>query len=315
MSLRGLSVVALALTLAACSKGEPVAVDAGPLPPARIVVTHLEVLDTTPPQLRPATIPQAKLQSMVQQTLTDAGLLLNTPPSPSTWRATISARATYGLTTGDGLLGTVAPGDARVVWGVEVELKAPGRSEASHAWFQGEASAPFAGTKAAALQVALTAQARAALAPVTAGLTARREVMSLRTPALIERLTAKHAATRLAVVDRLAELRAKEAVPALATLAGAEPDRSIKLRVVGALAEIGDARAATTLIDLADPKDRVMLRAVVEALSVVGGERVDDFLDLLASHDAPDVREMIEQARARRVRAAKQAERVKGSQP
>ena len=38
---------------------------------------------------------------------------------------------------------------------------------------------------------------------------------------------------------------------------------------------------------------------MVDALSVVGGPRVVDSFDILSSHDAPDVRAMVSQARAR----------------
>ena len=73
----------------------------------------------------------------------------------------------------------------------------------------------------------------------------------------------------------------------------------MKHRLIGAFAEIGDRRAAPVLIGLADTGDREMLHSILEALGVIGGDRVEDFLDILAMHDASFIREMVESARGR----------------
>ncbi len=286
-----------------CKDSAPAPDAATPPPAARLVVTALTVVDGTPAALKPAGLAEAALQAIARKGLTGAGLTLDTPPADTDWRVEVAARVTYGLTDGTGLLAAEAAGSAKAHWGVEIELRPPDRPEASHVWLEGEAQAPFT-PGGEALAAVLTAQATAAFAPVQSSLTARRKSLALSPVALVATLSDPSAEVRWAAVDRLAELRATSAVPALAAHAATETSREIVLRVVGALSEIGDERAAEALIGLADPRDRELLRAVVDALSVVGGERVDDFFSLLANHDAPDVRALIAQAQARRARTA-----------
>lgn len=132
----------------------------------------------------------------------------------------------------------------------------------------------------------------------------RTAVVGLKAQALTQRLADADWVVRLAAVEQLAVLRDPSTVGALASHAKTEQNREVLLRLIGVLGELGDDRAAQALIGLANPRDREMLRGVLDALSVVGGERVTDFFDILASHDAPDVREMVEEARSRLARKA-----------
>lgn len=302
---RLLTLGCVALLAAAGCKSKPAEgeEDAGPPPPATLVVTRLQVVDGTPPDRRPVAVPAAHLREALEGALKGAGYSIG-EAGDGDWSVRIDAQVVYGLTDGTGLLDTEKTADAQARWGVEVELKPPDRPEASHAWLEGEAKAKHTPGEEP-LGAVMAQQTSAALAAVQAGLTARRESIQLTEAQLIERLQDSAEQVRWAAVDRLAEMKAKGAVPALAKRAGVEASRTIKLRIVGALAEIGDDRAAQALIGLAQPRDRELLRAVVDALSVVGGERVDDFLDILATHDAADVRQMVEQARARMARKAR----------
>ena len=85
----------------------------------------------------------------------------------------------------------------------------------------------------------------------------------------------------------------------LAARVAIEEDREVKLRLIGAIAELGDERAAQALISIADTRDREMLGAVLDALSSVGGERVQEFLGILSMHDSAQIRDMVESARRR----------------
>ena len=287
--------VALAL-LVGCSGSEKPPPPAEPAGPAAVVTT-LSVRDETPAGTRPVQLPQEALERAMTVALSAQGLQRGKPVDTA-WRLGVRARIVYGLTTGAGLLAKPAKAEVMAVWRVEVKLREPGVPEAIHAWFEGSDTAEFGGDPEA-LQAALEARAMAGATQVAKSLAARTKLMGEDVPALVARLADGDPVMRRAAADRLAMLKAKQAVPALAERMKTERDRETKLRYVGALAEIGDDAASAALIEQADPSDRELLRAVVDALSVVGGPRVNDFLDMLEVHDAADIREMAAQARAR----------------
>lgn len=291
--------------LACSSKKEPspTAAPTTEAPPPALVVTRLKITDETPPDTQPLQLSKDALEEPWKAALQAAGFTFGERRADAVG-VRLDVRAVYGLTTGEGLLKAIKPARAEVRWAVKAKLRPPGASVADHAWFEGAAGGDFTGD-AAAFQAALLAHLATAVKQPAADLKARAELMTLDPKQLIGRLASPDAAVRLAAVDRLGALRAPEAVDALIKLTRSEKERTITLRVIGALAEIGDDAAAKALISLANPRDREMLRAVVEALSVVGGARVSDFLDILSAHDAADVREMVESARARLARKAK----------
>lgn len=294
-----ISVLAL-IALSACSKSGPSTPPPTPeSPPPALAIARLKIVDETPPELRPVTLTPAALEAPWKAALAAQGFVFDASDEAVAVR--LDARVVYGLTTGEGLLESVAPGQAEVRWAVKVKLRPPGSVVDDYAFVEGHAGAAFDGD-AAALAAVLQAQVAKAIAQPAADIKARALLMTLAPEHLLTRLKNPDAAIRLAAVDRLGALRATQAVPALVELSKTEQDRTVLLRVVGALSEIGDDDAAKALISLANPRDREMLRAVVNALSVVGGARVSDFLDILSVHDAADVREMVETARARLAR-------------
>lgn len=296
------------LALIACSKDDPKspAAPSTEAPPPALVVARLKVVDETPPEQRPVALPHANFEAPWKAALTAQGFSFGEPPANAVV-VRLDARVVYGVTTGDGLLDKVGPGRAEVRWAVKVKLRPSGSAVDDYAFVEGHAGVDFKGD-AAALKAALEAQVSAALQQPAIDIKARALLMTLAPEHLITRLKSPDASTRLAAVDRLGALRAPIAVPALVELSKTEEDRTVLLRVVGALSEIGDDEAAKALISLANPRDREMLRAVVNALSVVGGARVSDFLDILSVHDADDVREMVDAARDRLAR-------TQGAQP
>lgn len=215
------------------------------------------------------------------------------------WAVEIDARAVYGLVGEGGVAQTIAPGEAKAVWTVELALKSPDRAPTLYAFANGESDARFEGADAAALVPVLEAQVAAAAAEAAKQVAAQVDTLGQPVEALIAALGADDPLVRRAAAERLGMLRAAIAVPTLAERVQVEPDRDAQLRMVGALAEIGDDRAAEALIALANPRDRELLRAVIDALGVLGGPRVRDFLDILAHHDDADVRLLVEQARMR----------------
>lgn len=303
-----------ALALSACSEPPPEsAAESGPV--ARIV--ELAVADSTPPSTRPVALDGAELAATLGRALTDAGLSVRAADPLGIWRAwqtacdraglprgfwavEVEARVVYGRVGEAGIAAEIGPGEIKAVWTVELALRPPDRSPTMYAFAEGEDSAALEdGSGPDAFAAALRARAAAAAAEAAREVAAQVDTLGQGESALIEALTADDPTVRRAAAERLGMLRAPAAVPVLAEQVQRESDRGAQLRMVGALAEIGDDRAAEALIALANPRDRELLRAVVDALSVVGGERVGDFFAILAHHDDADVRLLVEQAKLR----------------
>ncbi len=297
------ALLGLCLLAAGCTRKTPdapitVHPDAArPAPPAA-VVTKIRVRDHTPADRRPAPVPPEELTALVREALGGAGVLVADKALPGAWRVSVELGVIYGVTDGEGIAAHALAGTAKALWEAEVRMRPPESEEAFHAHLQSADEAPFGGD-AAALPGALRERLKSGLRPLAKGVRARADAFARDVPALLEGLSDADADVRIASAARLAMVKAAQAVPALAARIGQERDREVVLRMVGALAEIGDDRAADALIHLADPKDRELLRAVVDALSTMGGPRVADFLDILGTHDSPEIREMVEDARKR----------------
>lgn len=127
----------------------------------------------------------------------------------------------------------------------------------------------------------------------------RLAVLTSPLPKVVESLRSPSVGERLAAIDRLTSDGARVAVPALRQALRAEQVAEVKLRLVGALGELGDPRAVEDLVAVADTRDIELLVAVLDALVVLGGERATEFLALLSTHDAPEIRALVEHARLR----------------
>jgi HEAT repeat protein len=127
----------------------------------------------------------------------------------------------------------------------------------------------------------------------------RLAVLTSPLPKVVESLRSTSVGERLAAIDRLTSDGARVAVPALRQALRAEQVAEVKLRLVGALGELGDPRAVEDLVAVADTRDIELLVAVLDALVVLGGERATEFLALLSTHDAPEIRALVEHARLR----------------
>lgn len=297
----------VAWALVACSgppEAGPTAPVSEPRPP-KVVVTRLAVEEATPPEYRVAA-PATDLTALVRTRLEGAGFTFADSAPDDAVRLTLEARLARGLTAGEGFLLPTAERPVgtrtRAVWVVEGKLKVPGGTGGEYLFLEGADEAPLEPTGEPT--AALARHAEKALDPVVQGLLVRTALVGQSAQALVGKLADADWAVRLAAVERLAVLRDASTMEALVNLAKTEQNREVLLRLIGVFGELGDDRAAQALIGLANPRDREMLRAVLDALSVVGGERVTDFFDILASHDAPDVREMVEEARARLARKA-----------
>ena len=283
-------------TASAPADADAAALKSDPVP----IVTRLSVRDGTPANLKPVSIPREELETLVTQALSGAGLERGkrVKTDPAAWTVSIRAELVYGLTRGEGLLAQAEPSKARAWVRYAIKVRPPESAERMPLLAEGIRETDFEGDEARLPEVlrrvlgdATQAMAKSARAQISA--------VMLDVPRLIAQLAHADPTIRHATVSRLAMLRAKEAVPALAGRLKTEKEREILLRVIGALAEIRGPEAIRGLIAAADPNDREVLRGVVYALSAIGGDRVDDFLDVLGTHDSPDIREMVEDARQR----------------
>ena len=86
-----------------------------------------------------------------------------------------------------------------------------------------------------------------------------------------------------------------EAVPALSNQLKDETDPATLLRIVGALAEIGDERAVGPLIELTRQKDDYFVLQVIYAVGTIGGRTAEGFLVTVAGcHGSEHVRQVAE---------------------
>ncbi len=264
---------------------------------ARVALGRLRVDDLTPIDQRP----YAPTGEVLEATLRDSFLKMGLSTEPavaSDWVLTARAQAVYGVQSGEALARTPTAGKAAARWAVKVTLREPGDPVPFETACDGADEGDFDG-QPVGLGPAIDAHLKAAAARCAASLQDELGVLTLDAAGLMVAVDDDSPAHRRTAADRLGRMRHRAAAPTLAARLKKETDRETQLRIVGALAELGDERAVPALIAIADPKDRELLHAVVDALSVLGGKDVEAFLDVLSMHDAADVRELITEARAR----------------
>lgn len=291
-----------------CSNGTktptPAVSDAAVPSAASARLTHVQIVDRTPPDTKPVVVPAAALRAAVEGALKDAGLPVKREGPSSAWRTSLVVELAYGRITDEGLAKVASAGPIAVLWSVRGQVKAPDRSEGLPLFMKGRVDASWDGE--GSLETPLRAALKQASVELAGRVARQLKGFSASTAELLKMLAGDAVQLRRLAAEQLAYRKVSSASPALAKAAAKEPDRETVLRLVGALAEIGDDKAANALMGLVDPKDRELLAAVLDALSVVGGERVEDFLEILAQHDSPMVKGMVEDARARlRRRGAK----------
>ena len=279
------------------------------------VFHELRLTDDTPAKKRPVALRPSDLQTQVERALKTHGLrpVGDVQNLTDSWKVRIRGRFVYGVQVSDGLAEQAIAGQAKLIFKMEAAIRPPNSSEAMYQAFQvSHDEATKAGSEN--LQIVLrrlmgrTARSAAKLVAV------RVEFLAQKPQALLRGVESAKSALRLAAIDRLAMLKYKPAVPVIVSALKTETDIGLRHRLVGALAEIGDDSAARALIDIADTKDRAMLRTILQALSVVGGERVSDFFEILSMHDAADIRDMVENAHRRLKRRNRQTKTRQGKE-
>ena len=220
------------------------------------------------------------------------------PVWPDYWSVRAHVWLMYGLNSKTGLSSSVVPGELKVVWAAELKIRPPGDDLDLHAQLDASATVSFGGEKDA-FPSFLAAQAEKVHAQLMTRIGRRISVLTQSEDELGRSLLSKESQTRLAVVERLSITHTPHMGALLVKQLTRETDALVRLRIIGALAERKEKSAVEPLIALVDPRDRELLRAILDALVAIGGNRVDDFLDILSSHDAADIRLMVEYARQR----------------
>lgn len=100
--------------------------------------------------------------------------------------------------------------------------------------------------------------------------------------AMLDFLSHSDVRYRRFAVERLLERRPKGLVKALCESAKGEKNRRLRLRLVGALAELGDSSAVDTLVALTHRQDDDFVRQVIYAIGALGGRRAYAFLVTMA---------------------------------
>ncbi|MBT6180076.1 MAG: HEAT repeat domain-containing protein [Deltaproteobacteria bacterium] len=119
----------------------------------------------------------------------------------------------------------------------------------------------------------------------------RRERISWTSSQLIEALqNTEDKRQRLFLVNRLGETRALDAVDVLVEMLKVEEDDGVLLRLIGALAQIGNDKGVKAMIATTRLKDEAFVVQVVYAVGGIGGKMAEAFLVTLASgHPSPRV--------------------------
>ncbi|MEE2787977.1 MAG: HEAT repeat domain-containing protein [Myxococcota bacterium] len=315
---RRLAVLALvSLCLVGCQRREKT--KAPPQLKPLILLEGLRLIDQTPPEHRPVAVGSAAMRNIFVQALENADIVTtrpeagrnqawdkwmqrararNKPIDQLLWKANLEIGMIYGIQTEQGMAKITDTGLVKVIARGDVSIRQPGQTERFHVIIDLTQESPFE-PKQHVLQATYRGHLTVIARQLADRINGTIQVYAKPKSELIATVKSTDRDARLAAIQRLAELRDKDAVPTLIEQLSKEADRAIKHRLIGALAEIGDRRAAPALIGLADTRDRDMLHSVLEALGVIGGPRVIDFFDILSMHDARSIREMVEAARTR----------------
>jgi hypothetical protein len=273
-----------------------------------IVYHGVTITDDTPANRRPVSLSVSRIATQIKAALRARGVQpLHDMENPSkAWKIRMRGRLIYGVHVPQGLAEKAVAGQAKLVFKMEVSIRPPQSSESMHQIYEYSTGARTK-SGAAALKSVLSRLATATSRSAVKWVMRRVQFLGQAPHVLLTGLDSKERGRRLAAIERLAMLKYKPAVPFIVRLLQSETDSGLRHRLVGALAEIGDDSAARALIDVADTKDRDMLRAILQALSIVGGERVSEFFDILSMHDAADIRDMVESAQRRLKRRSKKS--------
>jgi len=151
---------------------------------------------------------------------------------------------------------------------------------------------PVAAADRAHLPEKASAALERALADTAAALALRDGIRRGDEPTVIAALTSEDSDVRAEAFRAVGLRHLHGALPRLTELLRS-PDHEIRDAAIGALVELGDRRAVKPLVDLVEFSDLDMMRRIIDAVGMLGGDEARDYLEFVASgHETPAVREL-----------------------
>ncbi len=153
---------------------------------------------------------------------------------------------------------------------------------------------------AAADRKRLPEQARAALehalADASAALALRDGIRRGDQATVLAALSSEDTDVRVEAFRAMAERHMVSALPRLVELLHSQ-NHEIRDAAIGGMVELGDRRAVKPLVDMVEFSDLDMMRRIIDAVGMLGGDEARDYLEFVASgHETPAVRELAVEA-------------------
>jgi HEAT repeats len=131
------------------------------------------------------------------------------------------------------------------------------------------------------------------------GFAARERLRTASVPAIHVALRGDGGELQEQAIRIAGERKLRDEVPVLLELLD-NPNESVRDAALGALIQIGDRRAVTTLAKSRSLHDRREMRKILDAIATLGGDEAHDYLSFVAaSHDDEEIRALAAAAKLR----------------
>jgi hypothetical protein len=229
----------------------------------------------------------ATIKKTLDAAMSQAKLLA--PPAQDGATPPIKARVVLGYGVGfTGAKGKETQVDARVVLTIRWKEEGSTRSLESRVIGQRAVSA----AERAKLSEVASAALEHALADAATALAQRDGIRRGDEPSVIAALSSEDADVRGEAFRAVGLRHLTGALPRLTELLHST-DHEVRDAAIGALVELGDRRAVKPLVDMVEFSDLDMMRRIIDAVGMIGGDEARDYLEFVASgHETPAVRQL-----------------------
>jgi hypothetical protein len=261
-------------------------------PPPPLQIVEVKVVDKTP-RAQPVPIDLAALTARAKEAIAASSGLPVVASDAACARAHDRCFRLRVEVRGERVEEAAAgKGVLRAIVDAELERDAPGRSVTQ----RGLAEREYEIAKLGDATDAWRAHLQRAVGDVVSGVGARLKLQSGDARAITQAIEGADEDLRDEAIQIAAERRAADAVPALVKLLKSD-DHTLRDAAIGALGQIGDARAVKPLTEAARFRDLVDLPKVLDALALIGGDEARAYLEFVASgHDNEEIRELAKEA-------------------
>jgi hypothetical protein len=301
------AVLAAAGCKGATSQAPPPSIDAGPSADGAPAASHPApvVAPSEAPRLvvgsvgigdigwdpRIARPDDESMKKALDAAMTQAKLLV--PPAEAGAPPPLKARVVLGYGVGfTGAAGKETQVDARVV--VTIRWKEEGATRSLEARVIGQR--PVSAAERARLPDVVHAALEHALADAAASLAQRDGIRRGDEATVVAALTSEDTDVRGEAFRAIGLRHLTGALPRLTELLHST-DHEVRDAAIGALVELGDRRAVKPLVDMVEFSDLDMMRRIIDAVGMIGGDEARDYLEFVASgHETPAVRQLAKDA-------------------